>query len=235
MVFCDSGTFFRCLGKFIIIFRWFVWLFSGQSANGSGRDLEQERKQKTGYSVSPVSFTKGDMDDSRTCKFRNYDWKIRYTASFTVEAAMVLGIVFFCFALVLKQAYVLHDTVTGTMILEEMLENARVNQDENIESAAFAKQGEITGNPRLWLGEYRMEIGLNSEKACGKTYAGDWTQEMEIDLFRPGRFLRRCEAIKEIGKELHDGGSGVQEGNEPELYGHTSRAGAEGKLYDPDA
>lgn len=150
---------------------------------------------------------------------------MRYTASFTVEATVVLGVLFFCFSAILKQAYILHDTVTGTMILEEMLENARVSQNE--EMAAFKEQGERMGNPRLWLGDYQMEIELKGKNIYGKASADGWVQEIEMGEFRPGRFLRRCEAVIEIGKELRDDGNGIQTGNEPELYGHTSDTGAE--------
>lgn len=226
MVFCSDRAFFRCRGKFIIILKWFVRLFSGQSAGGGCGCMEEERKQKTRPSVSFVSFAKGNPDGSRTCEFPACEWDMKCTASFTVETAMVLGIVFFCFAVILKQAYVLHDTVTGTMILEEVLENVRVSRDAD-SAAVFTEQGEKTGNPRLWLGDYRLEIESNGEIISGKAHAGDWTQEMKMDMFHPGRFLRRFEAIKAVGKELRDGGNGVQEGNEPELYGNTPEAGAE--------
>ena len=44
-------------------------------------------------------------------------------------------------------------------------------------------------------------------------------QEMEIKRFQPGTFLRRIEAIKALGKDLTDDESGIQTGDEPELYG----------------
>lgn len=133
--------------------------------------------------------------------------EVRYRASFTVEATMVLGVIFLVIAVILRQAYLLHDTVTGTMILEEVLENARVDPAEDLEVEILEKRGEAMGNPRLWLGEYQMELEVNRENVYGKAMAGDWMQEMEIEVFRPGRFLRRWETIKEIGKGMSDGGN----------------------------
>lgn len=143
----------------------------------------------------------------------------KLSASFTVEAALILGMVFMVMGVSIKEAYVVHDKATGSMILEEALEQAAYNRDEEIEDPYFAGQAEKKGNPRLWLGEYSVRIERRAGKLSGCASAGAWTLEIERGAFRPEAFLRRTAALMEMGNRQNDGGSGVQTGNEPELYG----------------
>ena len=48
----------------------------------------------------------------------------RLEASFTVEAALVFALVFMVMGMAIKEAYTIHDEITGSMILEEALERA---------------------------------------------------------------------------------------------------------------
>ena len=111
------------------------------------------------------------------------------------------------------------------MILEEALEQAAYNRDEKKEASYFAGQAGKRGNPRLWLGEYSARIEGKTGKISGYASAGAWTMEIERGAFRPELFLRRTAALTEMGNGQDDGGSGVQTGNEPELYGSEAGAG----------
>ncbi|MCI8512468.1 MAG: hypothetical protein HFE83_10825 [Lachnospiraceae bacterium] len=126
--------------------------------------------------------------------------KGRMEASFTIEAALVLSMVFLTLGALIQHAYRLHDTVTGSMILEETLERARQNRDEEKTASCFAEEGERTGNPRLWLGSYRLEITADERLAAGTAAAGDWAKEMEMKTFWPERSLRMCQALLEMRK-----------------------------------
>lgn len=59
-----------------------------------------------------------------------------YSASITVEASIILSVVLLSLAAFIRYAYTVHDTVTGSMILEETLERARnnVNEKKTIDS-----------------------------------------------------------------------------------------------------
>ncbi len=134
----------------------------------------------------------------------------RYTASFSIEATMVLGVVFMTVAWLIRYAYVQHDEVTGTMILQEMIVNGRMLREEEMLESDWEELGTDLGNPRLWLGDYELEIEMENRKIVGKAYAGDWKKEMEIETFRPGDFLRRTEglrALTESGEMEDDNGS----------------------------
>ena len=149
----------------------------------------------------------------------------RLEASFTVEAALVLALVFMVMGMAIKEAYTIHDEITGSMILEEALERASYNRDEKKEDTYFTGQAEEQGNPRLWLGEYSARLKRKTGKISGYASAGAWTLELERGAFHPELFLRRTAALVEMGNNRDDGGSGVQTGNEPELYGPKAGTG----------
>ena len=125
--------------------------------------------------------------------------KKRYQASFTVEAAMVLGIVFLTIGVLIKEAYILHDTVTGSMILEETMEKVRYSKDRSGNLKQYEQDGEKLGSPRLWLGNYDLDLRINEREIEGKAEAGKWALYMERKLFQPAAFLRRTEALLEMG------------------------------------
>jgi len=114
-----------------------------------------------------------------------------------VEAALVLSIVFLAMMAVIKEAYILHDTVTGSMVLAETAELAACNRDEEKGEEYFSGYGEKRGNPRLWLGKYGIGIRMDDRKITGEASAGEWRLQMEVTRFRPETFLRRAAALKE--------------------------------------
>lgn len=233
MVFYCNRIVFGCIGQFDFIFNWFRSLFCGQPAIGGE---EYHNKEKDGSSVHTV-FSAGGNVDCFACSgiFLRFGRGLlskhavhkQVSGSFAIEATMVMSVVLITIALLIQHAYTTHDMVTGTMILQEMLENARISEDEALSSEYFEQMGERLGNPRLWLGEYQLEIELSDNQVTGIALAGEWEQEMQIQTFRPGRFLRRCEALKEIGKGLENGIDGIQAGNESKLYGDSSGKGME--------
>ena len=140
-----------------------------------------------------------------------------------MEAALVLGLVFMVMGMTIKEAYTIHDEITGSMILEEALERASYNRDEKKEDTYFTGQAEEQGNPRLWLGKYSARLKRKTGKISGYASAGAWALEIERGAFRPELFLRRTAALTEMGNGQDDGGS--QTGNEPELYGPEAGTG----------
>lgn len=131
--------------------------------------------------------------------------KKRFDASFTIEAMLVLSIVFFTLASMLQKAYVVHDQVTGTMILEETVERIRYGREEK--NAEILKEGERLGNPRLWLGRYELQIEGNKDKIEGRASAGKWSKEIEMKKFWPEQLIRRYRALMEIGEWAEKDGS----------------------------
>lgn len=112
---------------------------------------------------------------------------------------MVLGIVLLTIGVLIKEAYTLHDTVTGSMILEETLEKARFGRGESENLKYYEQQGEKLGSPRLWLGDYDLDLKVNEKAIEGNAEAGKWVLHMERKIFRPDIFLRRTEALLEMG------------------------------------
>lgn len=130
----------------------------------------------------------------------------RLHASFTVEATFILSVVLMTMAFVIKSAYVSHDQITGIMILEETVEKMRCAWEKE-EISGLARDGELLGNPRLWLGAYQIQLDEEGKKAKGRASAGEWSGEIEMAKFQPGQFLRRYQALKAIGEWAGNDGS----------------------------
>ena len=155
---------------------------------------------------------------------------VRLRASFTIEATLVLGVVFMSIAVVIQYAYTEHDKVTGNMILQEMLVRARADLQEEHSEDYFEEMGRQLGNPRLWMGEYEIEISRERNTVTGKASAGEWNKEIEIELFQPSAFLRMSDCFRDLTEgegEMDDNGDRVQAGDEPELYGDSFGTGNE--------
>lgn len=138
---------------------------------------------------------------------------------------MVLGIVFFTFAGLIRYAYVLHDSVTGSMILTEVLDEARYCHDETVSMEVFEQRGRSLGNPRLWLGEYRISMNEKASGLSGTAEAGDWGLQIDMKKSHAPAVLRGAAAVEEMERYIDDG-SGVQTGDEPELHGSLSKDSA---------
>lgn len=204
MVLYNNRAFFRSKREYYAAFIRNIFLQSLQSyPNGygvyQGRKHPKEKDSVSAVSAPGRSLAGTDLNMAGD----------RLRASFTVEAAMVLGIVFLALAAVIKEAYILHDTVTGSMILEETMEKAAYNCDIEKDETYLISYGEKRGNPRLWLGTYEIGLNIEERKVNGRAAAGDWNMQMEIKRFRPETFLRRAEALKEMGNGQADDGSGV--------------------------
>lgn len=127
-----------------------------------------------------------------------------YSASITVEASIVLSVVLLSLAAFIQYAYTVHDTVTGSMILEETLERARNNVDEKKTLYSFAQEGSQMGNPRLYLGAYEIHLDLGTLTAEGDASAGDWSIHMERADIHPETFLRQQDALRKIKDRIDD-------------------------------
>lgn len=201
----------------------------GEFVSG-GQKLLEKREETYGAPVSSVFASRRNWNDRGKGFFgmNRLIWQAEkkvFRASFTIEATLVLGVVFMTVAMLIRYAYIEHDKITGTMILAETVQKARTYSGKELSPAYFEEQGELRGNPRLWLGEYQLEINSDwRKKINGEAAAGEWRQEIEMDMFLPGDFLRQTEALKaliENGEEQDDRGDRIQERDESELYGNT--------------
>ncbi len=127
-----------------------------------------------------------------------------YSASITVEASIILSVVLLSLAAFIRYAYTVHDTVTGSMILEETLERARNNVNEKKTIDSFEQEGSQMGNPRLYLGAYEIHLNLGALTAEGDAAAGDWSLHIERADIHPETFLRQQDALKKIKDRIDD-------------------------------
>ena len=119
----------------------------------------------------------------------------------------MLPVIFLAVVSLLSHAFQVHDMVSGTMILEETMEKARHLGKDDPEAEEYVREGISRGNPRLWLGAYTLRITEGESQVTGKAQAGDWEAEMELRRCQPEAFLRRAEAVVEMG-DLTGAGEG---------------------------
>ena len=146
-------------------------------------------------------------------------------ASFTIEAAIVMGVLLMSLSMLIQYAYTEHDKVIGAMILEETLIRARRDSKREDAEQYYESIGEQMGTSQLWFDEYEMEISIGTTGITGKAVSDDWKKEIELDLFRPSDFLRKKEMLQGIWNngDKDDGEDRIQEGNESELHGDPIR------------
>lgn len=130
--------------------------------------------------------------------------KRHYNAGITIEASVILSVVLLSLAAFIRYAYTVHDMVTGSMILEETLERARNNVNEEKTTDSFEQEGSQAGNPRLSLGAYEIRLNLGTMTAEGDASAGDWSIHMERADIQPEEFLRQQDALRKIKDRIDD-------------------------------
>lgn len=173
-----------------------------------GRRADRNRREKYSKDASAVftiSLTRSAVDGMYAIDMRKIVYiKKHYEASVTVEASMILSVVLLSLAAFIRYAYTVHDTVTGSMILEETLERARNNVDEKKTLGNFEHEGSRMGDPRLYLGSYEIRLNLGMMVAEGDASAGDWSLHMERADIHPEKFLRQQDALKKIKDRIED-------------------------------
>lgn len=221
MVFCGNRIGVALGRKFAVVcFRGMCVLSFLSAFGGLVNRAKGIRKEKR-TAVSSVFAPGRNFSGNRNVRMKNECAGEKYRASFTVEATMVLSVVIFSLAWLIGYVYQVHDMVTGSMILQEVMVKSRNLSDEQME-LQLEQYGEELGNPRLWFGEYQLEVEIGEDKNVGKADAGEWGLEMEVKPFHPGDFLRRYQVIMEMGEEAANDGNELSEGNEPKLYGDPS-------------
>ena len=108
--------------------------------------------------------------------------------SYTVEAAMVMGIRLFALSHGILWAYGVKDRVTASMMLEEAVEWVRYDEEASI--AGEASEGmEVLG--------LRIQVRENGDRVDGTVTGRRRTGEISMGRVCPEEFLRRVSVIEE--------------------------------------
>lgn len=205
MVFCDFGTVFALERECISVMQRLVFLFFIQFGGSGALYWKKTAEFIAKCSLSSVSCTCRNI----ACILLKKRCEQPYRASFTIEASIVMGVVLMVLLSMIRYGCILHDQVTGAMIAEEAVIQARfLTENRKADSLQLLEeQGKTIGNPRIWLGEFFLEIREVFGVVSGVAAAGDWKLEMSIPKFRPGDFLREHEIEKGHAEEVEqDGG-----------------------------
>lgn len=117
-----------------------------------------------------------------------------------------MSIVLLTIGILVQKGLEIHDTVTGTMILQEALEEYRCSREEERNPEVFASEGTKKGDPRLRLGTYRICLEKSGKRIRGSAAAGDWSQEIERGDFTPAESIRIWQAVYRMGSNIYETG-----------------------------
>ena len=123
--------------------------------------------------------------------------------SYTVEAALIMSAVIMVLWLMIQRAYVLHDQVTGSMILHEAVELSV--QEKNPELSRTAGLGVEALDGLFTFSGSRMQLSRNGDAIEGSASCGQWSRKIQIKEYQPQEFLRKITLLEELGER--DGNS----------------------------
>lgn len=140
--------------------------------------------------------------------------KKEYEGSYTVETACVMAVFCLVMVVLIQQAYRIHDETKNGMNLQEAVEAARHDEDEQAEEI----REEAKKRTGLLLSMDGIELGL--KKAGGKMEGrisgtgnrGGWALEITERIYEPEEFLRKIAALKQLEERDE---SQIQEGDAP--------------------
>lgn len=131
--------------------------------------------------------------------------------SYTIEAAVIMSIFCVMMAVVIRQAYGLHDETVGKMALHERVEQARrLSPWERKQGIAEIERQAVKRKiTQFSFHGFRLHLEEHSGKVAGKSEArkpdGQWNIQIEAGIFEPETFLRKTEAVRQL--EVGDGNS----------------------------
>ena len=185
-----------------VLLRYFRTCDGGKCNDDRRQKRESAENAASIFAISASDCVVDGGDESFMREKRQKNQK--YDGSMTVEASIVMSVVILSLASLIRYAYTVHDTVTGSMILEETIERVRKNVDKKKTPDMFEAEGTRMGNPRLFLGEYTIGLKTGITGITGDASAGDWHLSMERTDFQPATFLRKQDAAKKIMDRLED-------------------------------
>ncbi len=131
---------------------------------------------------------------------------MKWKGSYTIEAAVIMSTFCLITVTLIHNVYRLHDETRGMMVLHETIEKARQNDfisDGGTAGGEGIKELEVWGKERYgfaWSFEnFQIALKQQGDKITGTADGGNWKGEIETQIFRPQDFLRKTEAVKQLG------------------------------------
>lgn len=115
--------------------------------------------------------------------------------SLTVEASLVMAVLLFLIAALLRGAFEIHSQTVGNLILQEALETADRREDGG--PALKELESRAQGRLRLYFWCQNGSIGLKEEKRrLTGTAGGSLSSSISVKKFNPEKFLRTVRAFE---------------------------------------
>lgn len=128
--------------------------------------------------------------------------KKRFKGSYTVEVAFIMAFVLWAIMVSIQAAYCLRDETAGAMALQEAVQRLSHGEEMAPEEAREAGLRKA-GHPFAWEGyEFQLERKGNivtGWKVYGVGKAGNWSLEINQDVFEPENFLRKISLLDQEG------------------------------------
>ncbi len=109
-----------------------------------------------------------------------------------------MSMVFFALAAAIQSAYRLHDQAVGSMVLHEMVEAAR--HEEELEPGRAADLGTEALDGLFAINGCTVSIREAGGRMSGRLQGGAWEKTIEAGVFRPETFLRQITLLEGLGE-----------------------------------
>lgn len=122
----------------------------------------------------------------------------RAPASFTIEAAYVMAIVFTALSAVILGAYRIHDKTAAAMALQESIRMEEYREKDWGQERFHEVQ-------KVYLkDEYHIEVKAEGKTIVGTGAGKGWRIEIQKDMYEPEGFLRLISIAQEgiLGREI---------------------------------
>lgn len=107
----------------------------------------------------------------------------RLKASYTIEAAYVMAILFLSLSVMILSAYRVHDKTTGAMAVQESVEKLRHMEDRE-------KDHDVKVKTVYLRDEYEIQTKAAGKNIIGKGKGASWKLEIQTKRYEPEGFLR---------------------------------------------
>lgn len=116
--------------------------------------------------------------------------------SYTVEASFIMSLILFVMLTLIQSAYRLRDETVSVMVLQEMTEIIR-HDEENLGMAEYKGIAAKKAGHMFSFSEVKFDFQPVLSRVNSSVKGGDWGMELQMGKFLPEEFMRMMTLAEE--------------------------------------